>query len=126
MADGEGHAGGGEQDVEADEPDQHDAEGRREDVPLTGARVERFGTMEHVQHHDDHQVEHAAAERIAHGDIGRVGHCHGANARGELGERGDAGEQHETDPRAAETGFLGNGVAVTGQLAPGHADQQHA
>ena len=59
-----------EQDVEPNQPQQHDAEAGSEDVPLTHPGEHRCFPVQKIQKHEQDQVEYTTTDRIAQGDIG--------------------------------------------------------
>ena len=121
VADGERGAPRRQQQRQADDADQHDAEAGGEDVAAAGTGINRLLAVQEIHHHQDAEIEDAAAEDVADGDVGRIGRRDGGKPGGQLRQRGDGGEQDQADPAAAQAGLLGDDVAVARQARAGEA-----
>ena len=95
-------------------------------MALIDPAVHRLVPTQRIEQHEHHEVEDAAPERVADGDVGRVRDGDRAHAGEELRQRGRGGEQDEPDPGARQAGLSRDDVAVADQDRPSHADQRHA
>ncbi len=116
----------GQEEPEAHKCQQHDSQ--RSAKYLLGLNLaEKAGaTVESIEHREDEQVEDAAAEHIAHGQVGVAVDACGADAHEELGQGSDGGHEHEAKPSAAQAGDLGEAVAEAGQAGAAEGDGQGA
>lgn len=80
-----------EQQAGADHAQQHDAERRRQDVSVAGVRIQRLGSMEEIDQHQQREVEDRAAQGIVDGDIRRIGDGDRTDAGRDLGQRSRSG-----------------------------------
>ncbi len=69
-----------------------------------GALVDRLLPVHKIDHNEDQEVEHAAAEHIANGDVRFVGPGHGAYSGDEFRQRGDGSKQDQANPIAGDAG----------------------
>src|SRR5512139_2691351 len=126
MADGGDRAGAIQQQIETGEADQGDAVAGGQHVALPRAGVDGFLAIKKIQQHDDEQVEHAAAQDVAHGDVRHLGDGHRRQAGDQLRQRSHGGQQDEPHPAAAHPALLGDDVAVAREPDARHADHGEA
>ena len=107
MADGVVGTMVGDEQVHAGEADQNDAKARRQNVALMRPPIDRHLPIHEVDGNQDQEVEDAAAENVANGDVRLISHGHGADARDQLGKRGDRAKQDQADPISGDTGLVG-------------------
>src|SRR3990172_12065588 len=98
MANGVVRALVGDQQIHASEANQNDAKSRREDMPLVRAPVDGCLSVEKVNGYQDKEIEDAATENIANGDVGLISQRHSAHPSDQFRQRGDGSKKNEPDP----------------------------
>jgi len=106
-------------------PEQHDSEGGGQHVPLvdTGRQWRRIPEIEKRQ---DQQVEHATADRVPRGNVGRVENDNRAGTGNELRQGGHRGHDEQPHPSAAEARPIGDHIAIASQPDTRHEDEYRA
>src|SRR4030067_298018 len=105
MANGVVRALVGDQQIHASEANQNDAKSRGEDMPLVRAPVDGRLSVEKVNGYQDQEIEDAATENIANGDVGLISQRHTPHPPAQLRTRGDSYSHGDEAGGASEDPF---------------------
>jgi len=75
--------------------------------------------MDDIQQSEDKEIEEATAEESAHSQVRNLDQCDTTYSSSQFRYGGNESQEHQTDPHPAQACFLGDNIAISGQLCPG-------